>query len=374
MTTLAASLSVALENVRLIEETRQRSPSWRRSTRSARPRRASSISTALIELVGEQMRETFDADICYVALHDAGRADRVPVLLRERRAGAQEPFAFGEGLTSRILVTREPLLLNRGGLGAICRATASGRRRSRISACRSCRRRGDRRDQRPEHDPEGRFGEADVRLLSTIAANVGVAIQNARLYQEAHRRGDEMAALAEVGQEISATLDVDTVLEQIGRRVETLLAADTTALFLRNRMGPSRPGSPSASSPMPCGPTRSSRAKGSSATSSARPDPGIRQRHRRRPPDRRHPRDRGARRRPRAADGRAVDRPRRVIGHVGVWRTGGDPFVQADLDFLVGLARQAQIAIENARLYRDAQEATAPPRPRTRRRARSSRR
>src|SRR6185369_10477712 len=79
---------------------------------------------------------------------------------------------------------------------------------------------------------EGRFGESDVRLLSTIASNVGVAIQNARLYQEAHRRGDEMAALAEVGQEISATLDVRAILDRIGERVQTLLEADSVALFL----------------------------------------------------------------------------------------------------------------------------------------------
>src|SRR4029079_4069654 len=79
---------------------------------------------------------------------------------------------------------------------------------------------------------EGRFREADARLLATIAANVGVAIQNARLFREAHRRADEMAALADVGREISATLERDAVLAQTARRVESLLAADTPPLFL----------------------------------------------------------------------------------------------------------------------------------------------
>ena len=64
----------------------------------------------------------------------------------------------------------------------------------------------------------------------------------------------------------------------------------------------------------------------------------------------------------------------RVTGVAVVWRSGGVPFVQADLDFLVGLARQASIAFENARLFAEAQEAQAPRRPRTRRRAPSSRR
>src|SRR5437016_261433 len=75
------------------------------------------------------------------------------------------------------------------------------------------------------------------RSPSTMAANVGIAIQNARLYQEAHRRGDEMAALAEVGQEISATLDVQAILERIGERVQALLEADSVALFLADPDG-----------------------------------------------------------------------------------------------------------------------------------------
>ena len=274
LTTLAASLSVALENVRLIDETRQRL-----------------AELATVNEVGQALSSQLDLDDAPRARRRADapdvrgrhllrrtprRAERdeieFPVLPRVREADRREPFAFGEGLTSRILSAREPPPAQpRVGLGRASGRAASGldaksylgvpilagdRAIGAISVQSTTR--------------EGRFGEADARLLSTIAANVGVAIQNARLYQEAHRRGDEMAALAEVGQEISATLDVQAVLERIGERVQTLLSADTIALFLagcraRRRTGRS---SPSASSPTRSGPTRSSRARGSSATSS----------------------------------------------------------------------------------------------------------
>ena len=66
----------------------------------------------------------------------------------------------------------------------------------------------------------GRFGEADVRLLSTIAASVGVAIRNAQLYEETRRRGDEMAALAEVGRELSTAVDLAACVERIAERAQ----------------------------------------------------------------------------------------------------------------------------------------------------------
>jgi signal transduction histidine kinase/CheY-like chemotaxis protein len=50
----------------------------------------------------------------------------------------------------------------------------------------------------------------------------------------------------------------------------------------------------------------------------------------------------------------------RVGGMMAVWRSGRRlPFTGDDLDFLVGLARQAAIAIENARLFEEAQHARA---------------
>ncbi len=68
-----------------------------------------------------------------------------------------------------------------------------------------------------------------------------------------------------------------------------------------------------------------------------------------------------------------------VEGAMAVWRTGGQPFDDRDLQFLAGLSRQAMVALRNARLFNEAQEARAQPkslaprpRPPTRPRARSS--
>jgi signal transduction histidine kinase/CheY-like chemotaxis protein len=48
-----------------------------------------------------------------------------------------------------------------------------------------------------------------------------------------------------------------------------------------------------------------------------------------------------------------------VQGVMAVWRNGGRPFEAHELEFLVGLSRQATMAIQNARLFNEAQAARA---------------
>jgi GAF domain-containing protein len=77
LTTVAGSLSVALENARLVQETRQRVSELATVNSIGRALSSQLDLDALIERVGEQVRETFGADIAYVALHDwlSGRID-----------------------------------------------------------------------------------------------------------------------------------------------------------------------------------------------------------------------------------------------------------------------------------------------------------
>ena len=90
------------------------------------------------------------------------------------------------------------------------------------------------------HEREHAFGESEVRLLQTVASSMGVALENARLFEEIQRRTRESAALAEVGRDISSTLDLPTVMDRIARHAKELLAADHSAIFLPDGAGGSR--------------------------------------------------------------------------------------------------------------------------------------
>ena len=83
-----------------------------------------------------------------------------------------------------------------------------------------------------DHEREHAYGAAEVRLLQTVASSMGVALEAARLFDETQRRTRESAALAEVGRDISSTLDLPTVMDRIAHHAKELLAADHSAIFL----------------------------------------------------------------------------------------------------------------------------------------------
>jgi PAS domain S-box-containing protein len=244
LTTLAGSLSVALENARLVDETRQR-VSELATVNSVGQALSSQLDLdALIELVGEQVRKTFDADIAYVALHDepAGRIE-FAYYYETGEHRPQDPLEYGEGLTTQILRSREPLLLNRkeqyegqASVGTPSRSYLGvpilvGERSIGVISVQSI-------------EEEGRFGEADARVLATLAANVGVAIQNARLFAEVERQREYSASLVEISPAAVIVMDRDEVVtewnpaaadlfgyspeEAVGRHIDDLVFGDSS--------------------------------------------------------------------------------------------------------------------------------------------------
>src|SRR4029077_3730927 len=75
-------------------------------------------------------------------------------------------------------------------------------------------------------------GDSEVRLLQTIVASMGVALENARLFDETQRRARESSALSEVGRELSSSLELQRVMDGIARHAKELLEAGTSAIFV----------------------------------------------------------------------------------------------------------------------------------------------
>lgn len=80
----------------------------------------------------------------------------------------------------------------------------------------------------------GAYSDADAFLLSAVASQAAVALENAWLYEDATRRAQEAAALYELSQAVGATLNLSRVIEFVADSVLRLLHVDKFALFLDN--------------------------------------------------------------------------------------------------------------------------------------------
>src|SRR5262249_55196168 len=76
-----------------------------------------------------------------------------------------------------------------------------------------------------------RFSARDQELAEAFAGQAAIALEHARLYREANRHAQRMAALADVERLLSAALDSDVVAQRITDSVRTLLDARAAAVY-----------------------------------------------------------------------------------------------------------------------------------------------
>ncbi len=80
--------------------------------------------------------------------------------------------------------------------------------------------------------PAHSFEADDLTLMTAIADQAGVAIENAQLYAESERRAQAMRALADTAQAINSTLRLDEVLHRVVHYAQSLLKVETASIAL----------------------------------------------------------------------------------------------------------------------------------------------
>ena len=366
--TLANSMSVALENARLFDETQRLLKETEQ--RAGELAVISTVSQALvmeteldgmIQLIGSQMRKIFQADIAYVALLDhQTNLVHFPYQVGQELA----PLKPGEGLTGRIIQTGEPLLINkdvdersreigakrvgREALSYLGVPVKSGGETIGVLSVQSTTR-------------EGIFNDYSLRLLTTIAANAGAAIHTARLHAETQRNAHQMATIANVGRELSATLNLDFVVRTVAENVHQLFDARDTILrlvepdgsSLRTILALGRYAEENSADVLQLGEgITGSIAQSGVAEVVKEVENDPRAVHVAGTPDQEEV--------PETMMVAPLIASNRTIGTLSVYkdRTAGT-FSKVDLDFLVGLGRQAAIAIENSRLFAQTEQRAA---------------
>ncbi len=370
MQTIAASLGVALENARLFQETQrllkeaEQHAAELELINSIQQGVAAELDfLAIVDLVGDKLREVFRIDNIGITLYDelTGLMNSLYMYEKAERIYVDPVLLEATKIWKRVIETRRPEIYNNAEEWSAAETAQIPGTSTPLSGAYVPIIGSDRAIgviQLEDYERQNVFDEAKFRLLQTVAASMGVALENARLFEETQRRARETAALVEIGREISATLDLPTVLEQIADRALQVLSARDVVLRLiepdgslpvvvaqgeyaeNYRAVPLRVGE---------GITGSVALSGEAEyINDPLSDPRIAH-----VPDTDEERE--------ATMFAPLRAGENVIGVLAVWRDkeAAGPFTQSDLDFTVGLAQQAAIAIENARLYRQAQEAQA---------------
>jgi len=76
------------------------------------------------------------------------------------------------------------------------------------------------------------FTEADQEIVSLLAAQAAIAIENARLYEEATHWSQQLESMNEIGNALATETDLDRLLDLVARRSRKLLNARLVTVLL----------------------------------------------------------------------------------------------------------------------------------------------
>jgi serine phosphatase RsbU (regulator of sigma subunit) len=217
--TLAASMSVALENARLFNETKhllkvteQRATELQiiNSVQEGLAKRMDMHS--IYELIGEKIREIYDQADLTIGIYDP-QTDLLsaPFLVENGRRVAFTPFKVnGKGFIGHFLQNPHTLLINENMEQAVKQyqsvdATGAGLPKSALYVPIKMGSSMQGEIVLVNTQEEHAFSQSDVRLLETLANSMSVALENARLWEQEKIYLMALEHEFEVGREIQAS-------------------------------------------------------------------------------------------------------------------------------------------------------------------------
>lgn len=250
LTTLANSMSVALENARLFDETQRLLKETEQRAaelaiiNSVQDGLASKLEMqAIYDLVGDKIHEIFDAQAVLIGTYDLPTETvnlRYVIDKGERSYPEPRPFS---GVHRHLVRSRQVVLINQNAQAEIERfrmrivsgdwpksmvfvpLTSGDAVRGFISLQNS--------------DHENAFSDSDTRLLSTLAASMTVALENARLFDETERllketeqRAAELQIINSVQQGLASKLEMQAIYDLVGDKIRDLFDAQVVNIAI----------------------------------------------------------------------------------------------------------------------------------------------
>ena len=244
--TLANSMSVALENARLFEETQrllketEQRAAELQIINSVQEGLASKLDMqAIYDLVGDKIRDLFNAQSVWIQIYDhATQTRQFRYGFYRQRLYIPDALPYNK-LTQDLIATKKPLVINQDADASksefemvIVDGSEMFKSAVFVPLIAGDEAKGVITLQNMEQ--ENAFSESDINLLSTIASSMSVALENARLFDETQRllketeqRNAELAIINSVQEGLSSKLDMQAIYELVGDKMQEIFDAQS---------------------------------------------------------------------------------------------------------------------------------------------------
>ena len=185
---------------------------------------------AIVDLVGDKLREIFASDVTGIGVYDRAK-DRVltPYLVDHGERYFPEPRVPG-GISGKVLQTRLPIIIH----------TEEELNRVSVETGSDSNLGGTEIDRSFVYAPlvsgelamglivigkqeEHAFSDSDVSLITTVAASLSVALQNAQSFEAERQRNAELAVINSIQQGMAGSLDFQGIVDLVGDKLREVM-------------------------------------------------------------------------------------------------------------------------------------------------------
>lgn len=215
---LAASVATSMQNASLHVETQSRLNELATINEISRALTGAISVEDLMRTIAQQVAEIFGNPSVTVAQYDSSTNQiSFPLAIRDGIRSHLSPVEATDSLYKYIIDDRDPVLLSSNvedwlenieleafdKLKSICAVPLiAGEKVVGVLSLE-------------DYDAEERFTRSDLRVLSPIAAQVGVSLENTRLYSELEQRLSETTTLQEISRLVSSALDLEEIFQRV---------------------------------------------------------------------------------------------------------------------------------------------------------------
>ena len=237
---LVMGLLIVVSGVHLINRTQLRSRQQVRELSAlsvvSRAMRTNQDLNSVLDVVYQQLARLLQMPNLTVALIDSGRNQLYfPLNIEGHHQSALPPRELGDGLIEYVIRQKTSLLISEHvpqGARALELTPPPMPVYSwmavpllapeRVLGCLAVY----------SSNPAHLYTKNDLRLLATLAGQVGIAIDNAQLYGQARDRSMQLSTLNNVANILSGTLDVQQMLDLTGSSAIAVANCDAVALYV----------------------------------------------------------------------------------------------------------------------------------------------